>query len=257
MNSAIAATRDGKAEAMGMPGTRRDTDAEAIVPVPASDLAPRHALGIALLLLAGVLELLLPWPIKWLVDYVFGGRPAPPMLSRLGFAVDAPRSVVWRRQSRTRAHKAAQMISQFLLIRAGLRLVRYLRTHVSDHLHRLSLRYHDRTKVGDSIYRAAYDSYAAQSLLSGVVAPVATGVVILVGILVVMVRPHAAAHRHRAAVAPARSVDLGVQRIEHQSRRYHEQESALFSTMQETLNAIRFVRAYNREADTSVRRRPG
>jgi ABC-type bacteriocin/lantibiotic exporter with double-glycine peptidase domain len=31
--------------------------------------------------------------------------------------------------------------------------------------------------------------------------------------------------------------------IERQSRRYHEQESALFSTMQETLSSIRFVQA--------------
>ena len=214
--------------------------------------------GIALLLLAGVLELLLPWPIKWLVDYVFGGRPAPPMLSRLGFAVDAARSVVWVCAAILAlgvAHKAAQMLSQYLLIRAGLRMVRNLRTHASDHLHRLSLRYHDRAKVGDSIYRAAYDSYAAQSLLSGVVAPVATGVVILVGILVVMVRLDAALTAIALAVAPLLGLSIWAfgRGIEHQSRRYHEQESALVSTMQETLSSIRFVLAYNREGDTSAR----
>jgi ATP-binding cassette subfamily B protein len=145
--------------------------------------------GMALLLLAGALELLQPWPIKWLVDYVFGGRPAPPSLARLGFVPGGAgpgRAIAWVCASILIlgvAHKVAQMFSQFLLIRAGLGLVRNLRLDVSDHLHRLSLRYHDRTKVGDSIYRAAYDSYAAQSLLSGVVAPVATGVVILAGIL--------------------------------------------------------------------------
>jgi ATP-binding cassette subfamily B protein len=217
--------------------------------------------GMALLLLAGALELLQPWPIKWLVDYVFGGRPAPPALARFGFTTgDAgpAQAVAWVCLSILTlgvAHKTAQMFSQFLLIRAGLGLVRNLRLDVSDHLHRLSLRYHDRTKVGDSIYRAAYDSYAAQSLLSGVVAPVATGVVILAGILLVMVRLDLVLTTIALAVAPVLGLTIWVfgRGIERQSRRYHEQESALFSTMQETLTSIRFVHAYNRETDTSAR----
>jgi ATP-binding cassette subfamily B protein/subfamily B ATP-binding cassette protein MsbA len=214
--------------------------------------------GMALLLLAGLLELLLPWPLKWLVDHVFGGRPAPPWLTRLGFAPDPGRAVAWVCGAILVlgvAHRAAQMLSQFLLIRAGLRLVRNLRLRVSDHLHRLSLRYHDRTKVGDSIYRAAYDSYAAQSLLSGVVAPVATGVVILAGILVVMVRLDAVLTAIAMAVAPSLGLIIwGFGRgIERQSRRYHERESALFSTMQESLSSIRFVQAYTQEAATGAR----
>jgi ATP-binding cassette subfamily B protein/subfamily B ATP-binding cassette protein MsbA len=212
----------------------------------------------ALLLAAGVLELLLPWPVKWLVDYVFAGRPAPAWLAQLGFATEPTRAVLWVSAAILLlgiAHKLAQMLSQFLLIRAGLQLVKNLRMHVSEHLHRLSLRYHDRTKVGDSIYRAAYDSYAAQSLLSGVVAPIATGVVILSGILVVMVRLDVVLTLIALAVAPLLGLTIWAfgRGIERQSRRYHEQESALFSTMQETLNAIRFVQAYNREADTSMR----
>jgi ATP-binding cassette subfamily B protein/subfamily B ATP-binding cassette protein MsbA len=217
--------------------------------------------GMALLLLAGTLELLQPWPIKWLVDYVFGGRPAPPALARFGFVTSAAGSgwaVAWVCISILVlgvAHKSAQMFSQFLLIRAGLGLVRNLRLDVSDHLHRLSLRHHDRTKVGDSIYRAAYDSYAAQSLLSGVVAPMATGAVILAGILAVMVRLDVVLTAIALAVAPLLGLTIWAfgRGIERQSRRYHEQESALVSTMQETLNAIRFVQAYNREADTSER----
>lgn len=216
--------------------------------------------GMVLLILAGVVELLQPWPVKWLVDYVFAGRPAPALLARLGFAgtsAGSGRAVVWVCLSILVlgvAHKATQMVSQFLLIRAGLRLVRNLRQSVSDHLHRLSLRYHDRTKVGDSIYRAAYDSYAAQSLLSGVVAPVVSGSVILAGILVVMVRIDAVLTGIALAVGPLLGLTIWAfgRGIERRSRDYHEQESALFSAMQETLTAIRFVQAYSREAATSA-----
>src|SRR5579864_5181776 len=130
--------------------------------------------GMTILVLAGLLELLQPWPIKWLVDYVFGGRPVPPALARLGLSpgdTGAGWAIAWVCAAILVlgvAYKAAQLLSQYLLIRAGLLLVKNLRCHVADHLHRLSLRYHDRAKVGDLIYRAAYDSYAAQSLLSGV-----------------------------------------------------------------------------------------
>ena len=41
--------------------------------------------GLALLTLAGALELLLPWPVKWLVDCVFGTR-----WSNGGFVQDYP-----------------------------------------------------------------------------------------------------------------------------------------------------------------------
>jgi ATP-binding cassette subfamily B protein/subfamily B ATP-binding cassette protein MsbA len=217
--------------------------------------------GIALLMLAGVLELLQPWPIKWLVDYVFGGRPAPVALTTFGFRTGPANSVLavaWVCGAivvLAVAHKSAQMLSQLLLIRSGLHLVRNLRARMSEHLHQLSLRYHDRTKVGDSIYRAAYDSFAAQSLLSGVVAPVATGLVILTGILVVMVRLDAVLAAIALLVAPLLGLTIWSfgRGIERQSRRYHEQESALYCTLQETLSAIRFIQAYTREAQTGER----
>src|SRR5436309_2848071 len=80
------------------------------------------------------------------------------------------------------------MGSKYLLIRAGLRLVRGIRRAAAAHLQRLPLSYHDRAKVGDLVYRSLYDSYAAQSLLSQVVAPVVTGGLVLAGIIVVMAR---------------------------------------------------------------------
>ncbi|NQU12419.1 ABC transporter ATP-binding protein, partial [bacterium] len=39
--------------------------------------------GALLLVLTAGLELLQPWPIKWLVDYILGGTAPPPHLARL------------------------------------------------------------------------------------------------------------------------------------------------------------------------------
>ena len=52
----------------------------------------------------------------------------------------------------------------------------------------LSLAYHDRTKVGDSLYRIAYDTQAAMSLISGGLVPLVQSVLMLAGIVAVMLR---------------------------------------------------------------------
>ena len=76
--------------------------------------------GGAILVFAAAVDLLQPWPIKWLVDYVFAGRPAPSPLLRFGFTTnpgDAVRAVAWVCASILVlgvTHKAAQMLSQFV-----------------------------------------------------------------------------------------------------------------------------------------------
>src|SRR5690606_1874718 len=120
---------------------------------------------------------------------------------------------------------------------------------------RLPLDFHDRQKVGDSIYRAAYDSYAAQSLLSQVVAPVVTGALILAGILVILFRLDVLLTLIALVTAPL----LGLQvfafgrAIERSAKRYHEQESGLFSLLQETLSSIRAIQAFTAEPATAER----
>lgn len=124
--------------------------------------------GVPLLILAALLELLQPWPIKWLVDYVFGGKEAPAWLSRLWPALasqDTTGGILAVCLSiivLALGQRCANVFSNILLIRAGARLVLQLRCKVWDHLHRLSVAYHDRTKVGESLYRVAYDAHAAQ-----------------------------------------------------------------------------------------------
>lgn len=217
--------------------------------------------GIALLLAAAVLELLQPWPVKWLVDGVFGHEPAPRWLAAIlpaaargdkavGVAAVAAAVVLL-----AAAHKVSHAASQLLLIRAGLGTVRNLRCHVSDHLHRLPLAFHDRRRVGDLTYRAAWDSYAAQALLSQGLAPIASGVLILGGILVVMLRTDLLLTLIALAITPAFwfMIKGFGRRIERRSRAYHEQESALYCTIQESLSSLRAVQAFTREGAVARR----
>jgi ATP-binding cassette, subfamily B, bacterial len=215
--------------------------------------------GVLLLAASSLLEILQPWPMKWLVDVVLGGAPAPAWLAQY-----------WPNFGRETAtaslaaicvaivvlavlHRAAATASQFLLIRAGGRLVQELRCRACDHLHRLSLRYHDQAKVGDSLYRIAYDTQAAQSLLNGALAPAAAGILLLLGVLIVMFRIDPWLTVVAIAVAPLFWILIQAfgKTIERQSAQYHRQESSLISFIQESLSSIRAVQAFTQEQETN------
>jgi ABC-type multidrug transport system fused ATPase/permease subunit len=217
--------------------------------------------GIAILLLATAVDLLQPWPIKWLVDYVFGSHPAPAWLSSLSPALGSRNlqggiaAVCITILSLAVLHRAASMAGHFFLLRAGARIVQRLRCHACDQLHRLSLSYHDKTKVGDSLYRVAYDAHAAQTLLNGAIAPIITSSFVLVGAVVVMLNINPRLTLVTIAVTPLFYLIIRTfgRRINEQSRVYHEKESSLVASVQESLSAIRAIQAFTLEPETRHR----
>jgi len=225
-------------------------------------LARRDLVIAALLLIvAAAAELLTPWPVKALVDYVFGDEPHPAWIDRLlpsfaardfvGMTVAICLATVFLAVT----HRALHFFSQFLFIRAGGRIVAALRCRICEHLHRLSLTYHDTTKVGDSIYRAAYDTTAPLALTSQALAPVISGVLLTIGVLIVMFRLDWVLTLVTIAVAPIFFFLIRVfgRKIETRSRQYHEAETSLVSTLQESLASIRAVQAFSREPQVNAR----
>jgi ATP-binding cassette subfamily B protein/subfamily B ATP-binding cassette protein MsbA len=222
---------------------------------------PVMAGGFALLLVSSALELLQPWPVKWLVDYTLGRHPLPPLLRAwlpsLGSAriVDGAMTVCLCVLGLAALNKAANVISNLLLLRAGEKTVFDLRCRAFDQLQRLSLAYHDKTKVSESLYRVAYDAYAAQSLLSGAIVPMVTGALMLCGILAVMVRIDLAMTLITLAVGPLFFLTITGfgKRIGSASKRYHESETALVGAAQEALTSMRAVQAFTMESAFGVR----
>jgi ATP-binding cassette subfamily B protein len=219
------------------------------------------AVGAFLLILGAGVELLLPWPLKWLVDGVFGSQPPPHWLVSLWPAfgeADVGRAVLGICLAillLAIVQQSLAAVSQLLLIRAGWRIVLGLRQDVMDHLHRLSLTYHDRTKVGESLYRVAYDTQAAQSMLSQGLAPFLTAIGLVVGVLVVMSRLDRGLTLAVLAVAPvfAFAIRGFGRRIEARSAAYHARESALVSLVQESLSSMRAVKAFTLEPQAGRR----
>jgi ATP-binding cassette, subfamily B, bacterial len=217
--------------------------------------------GGAVLAAATLVDLLQPWPIKWLVDYVFGQQPAPAWLISIWPSFEANdvaggiAAVCVSILVLAALHRSGMTLGQFFLVRAGARVVQQLRCHACDHLHRLSLAYHDRTKVGDSLYRVAYDSHAAQSLINGALVPMALGGLLLIGAVTIMLQMNVLLTVTTMAAAPLFILIIrGFSRkIDEQSRCYHENESRLVSTVQESLSSMRAIQAFTLEPHTQER----
>jgi ATP-binding cassette subfamily B protein/subfamily B ATP-binding cassette protein MsbA len=217
--------------------------------------------GGVLLVLAAAVDLLQPWPVKWLVDYVFGSHTAPGWLSSIWPAFQSRdvaggiTAVCLSILGLALLHRLNLTVGHFCLVRAGARVVQEIRCHAADHLHRLSLSYHDRTKVGDSLYRVAYDAHAAQTLLNGAFVPIAMSVLMLVGVVLVMLQINVVLTLVTMAVTPLfYAIIRGFgRRMDERSKAYHEKESALVSTVQESLSSIRAIQAFTLEGDVNRR----
>src|SRR5690606_9544782 len=89
--------------------------------------------GAVVLLLAAGVELLQPWPIKWLVDYVFGSQSPSPWLAKLLPALggeDVARGITVVCLSilvLALLLRFISMFGHFFLMRAGSRIVQELR----------------------------------------------------------------------------------------------------------------------------------
>ena len=207
-------------------------------------------LGLALSLLAVAAALYLPWPMKVIVDSILTDKaPLPAWLPlEKASALAAVCSILLA------MHFLRGWLSTWsttLLVRAGLRMTYDLRCRVYEHLQKLSLVFHEKRPVGDSIYRVTWDTYSIQTLFNnGFIQLVGSGVT-LVGIMVIMLRFDVTLTLLALAVAPALgwAIKFYNKRISAVSIDYHDRESKVSALIQESLSAIRTIQAFAREED--------
>lgn len=212
--------------------------------------------GICLLMVASIgANLIKPWPVAWIVDGLLGQKALPAWLPGAGqWGEGGPWSpvlltLVIAVLGTHLLHSLLSTTQNYLAIGMGLRGLHRVRNAVFACLQCLSLRFHQRQRLGDLIYRAAWDTYAFQTLFQqGLVTTVSAGLS-LVFMVVVMVQING-----RLTLAALVTAPLMVVAIRLLGRRMYEQgaaaqqaDSAVVSLVQQNLQALPLVQSYTRE----------
>src|SRR5881397_2419898 len=147
---------------------------------------------VALFLLLGIgANLLKPWPLAILIDSVLGDHPVPMWLRALSSPTQKGKLLILLSSTLLLLHLGQSALSSaqnYLAIQVGLSGLRRVRNEVFACLQRLSVRFHQGTRSGDLIHRAAWDTYAFQTLFQQGLVTSVTAVLSLVLMLGVMWR---------------------------------------------------------------------
>src|SRR5690242_14313935 len=138
-------------------------------------------------LIAGF-ELLKPWPLQVVIDDVLGGKPVGIAWLEGWSASLLLAGACLTLVGVTLGSGLLTLLHNITTIGVGQRMVNDLRGALMGHLHRLSLAFHSRQKVGDLMYRVTSDSFAVQTLIMNGVLPILSALILLAGMIVVLTR---------------------------------------------------------------------
>lgn len=147
--------------------------------------------GAGFILLATVMDLLQPWPLKFIYDHIFGksGIRVPALLPSILFTMDSRLflgvfSLSFIAISILGA--TADYVSTVLLSLAASNIIAEARDRLFLHLERLPLSFHSRHKTGDLITRVTYDTDRLREVLVTAILPFLTTSFTLVAMVAVM-----------------------------------------------------------------------
>src|SRR6266568_2598287 len=215
-------------------------------------------------LLASPLALLDPVPLKIVFDSVLGSHPLPAYLRTVlpsavlgsGGALPVAIALLLGVAALTQLQALA---NRFMQAYVGERLVLGLRTQLVQHAQRLSLSYHDSKGSADSLYRIQQDAAVIDKIMVEGIIPFVAAAVTLAMMIVVTLRIDWQLALVALGVSPPLFMlsRLYRPRMRRQSRQVKKLESSALAVVQETLGALRVVKAFgqeSRETDRFVHR---
>src|SRR5437763_1524891 len=199
-------------------------------------------------------DLLEPWPLKIVFDYIFGSKRMPDWLagavsfigtdklSILNFAVLAVIVIAI-------FGALSSYLEKYLTTSVGQWVMHDLRRVLYSHIQKLSLSYHDQKRTGDLISTVTSDIDAVQSLISQVLLGLLVNMLTLAGMALVMLYLNWQFTLIALLVAPGLFLVVYhyTHRIKKASRAVRRQEGEVVSVLEEVLSSIRVVKAFARE----------
>jgi ATP-binding cassette, subfamily B, bacterial len=219
-------------------------------------------LVLAVMLLRVGFDVLRPWPMKVIVDYVLGDKVMSGFLAR-GFAVfsavPSPQLIVLLCIAATVVFYLAGwgmgLVTTMANISFGQRMVYDLAAKLFAHIQRLSLRFHTTSTVGDLIRRVTSDCGCVSVIIKDGVLTIITSVVTLLTMFVVMWKISPMLTLLSLGVLPLIVLALKVCMKPMQERSYvqQEQEAKIYEVIEQTLSSVSVVQAFGAEAREEAR----
>ncbi len=203
--------------------------------------------GLVLSFIGIGVNLLKPWPFKFIVDQILPAdsafRASHPdwrhFIPLLCLAL-VGLQVVWG---------VLNLLTNYIFVKVGLQALLGLRTELYAYLQSLSLKFHDARRSADSSFRVAYDSQAIQTIYNKGFTNIFGSVITLIGTFFIMLRLDWQLTLLSLAIVPliVGAIYFFAHRIRTESTSIQEQESAVLAQAQEGLSAVRMVHAFGRE----------
>ena len=215
----------------------------------------RVAWALAQVFLVAGVELLKPWPLQIVIDYVLGGK-TPPSSGVLVQLLSLPPGLLLLLAciALVIVHFAAgglTLLHNYTTIRVGQSMVNDLRGDLYAHLQRLSLAYHGRQRVGDLLYRITADSFAVQTMIMNGVLPILSALILLGGMLIVLFPMDPLLTVLALAIVPVLFALIATfnKKIIDVATEVRDLDSRVYSLVQWGMAAIKVVQAFTKEEE--------
>jgi ATP-binding cassette subfamily B protein/subfamily B ATP-binding cassette protein MsbA len=222
---------------------------------------PLMAVIAAMLVKVGI-DVLRPWPMAFLIDYVLGGKTMPGWVARciaLLPAHSTPTELIGWSVSATvllfLSSWAATVVTAYANISLGQRMTYDLAAELFAKLQELSLKFHFNKSVGDSIRRVTADCACVSTIVKDALLPVISSVVTLIVTFAIMWRFDATLTLLAVAVAPYMVVVFRLYAKPMMERSYAQQEAEgkIYEVVEQTFSAMPVVQAFTREEANDAR----
>lgn len=216
---------------------------------------------IATMIGASIMDIASPWPLKYIVDNVIGGKPFQgPLIGQVGVLLQND------------PHFLTIFFILAIVVLAGLgglmtfiygylqgiiqeQTTFALRSEVFAHLQSLSLAFHDQSRSGEMIARVTNDARNVMDALVHTTGEVLINSLNFIGIAVIMFFVNWRFSIIALAYAPVLYVLFGEfrQKIKASAAAARTEDGQILNTTHETISAIRVVKAFGREKDAQRR----
>jgi ATP-binding cassette, subfamily B, bacterial len=211
------------------------------------------ALAFAAMVVEGAANLLEPWPLKFVLDYVIGGKRAPPGITSWMVASHSPLAVLNVMAAAVvliaLVGAVSSYIEKYLSTTVGKRVGHDLRHLLYHHTQRLSLSFYEHRQTGDMVVRLTADIDAAEDFVTNAVLGIVRDIMTLVGMLAVMFYLNWRFSLIGLSIVPVLFILVYryMRRIKEATRDVKRKESELASIVQESMASARMVKAFGQE----------